>query len=222
MKEPAAISLHAFATFFFLLAAARADEMSFRAVTLGGQCGGRCPTVIVAQGEIVEDTPNAFVSFVQQNARGGDLHSVVLLDSPGGKVGASMEFGQVLRRLGAAVIVARPAADTETTGDLLAGRCYSACVYALMGGRKRVIPRLSSVGVHRMFNYVLARDPAGGEPLRRRHYDHGNMRARLLRYSNRMGISNDLINYAERTSSDRLHVLSRAEIARWRLGSGKF
>jgi hypothetical protein len=221
MKKSAAFFLYGLAA-FFLMASARADEMSFRMVTLGGHCGGRCPQVIAAQGEIVEDTPDSFLSFVQQNARGGDLHSIILLDSPGGKVGASMEFGHVLRRLGTAVIVARPAADTEATGDLLAGRCYSACVYALMGGRKRVIPPLSSVGVHRMFNYVTSPDPAGGEPQRRRNYDDGKMRARLLRYSNKMGISNDLINFAERTSSDRLRVLSRAEIARWRLGSGKF
>jgi hypothetical protein len=220
MIKTATLVLLGFVGLFSL--SARAEEMSFRMVTLGGRCSGPCPRVIAAEGEIVEDTPGSFLSFIQQNAGSGDLHSIVLLNSPGGKVGASMEFGSVLRRLGTAVIVARPAADTEASGDLLAGRCYSACVYALMGGRKRVIPPLSSVGVHRMFNYVLSPDPAGGEPLRKRNYDDGNMRARLLRYSNRMGISNDLINYAERTSPDQLHVLSRAEIARWRLGSGKF
>jgi hypothetical protein len=205
-----------------LLAPALADEMSFRMVTLGGRCKSACPQVIAAQGEIVEDTAGAFLSFVQQNAVSGEIHSIVLLDSPGGKVNASMELGRLLRRLGAAVIVARPSANTESTGDLLSGRCYSACVYALMGGRKRVIPALSSVGVHRMYNYVLAPNPAGGEPLRRRNYDDGNMRSRLLRYSRKMGVSNDLINFAERTPPDRLHVLSRDEIARWRLGSGRF
>ncbi|MFM9152903.1 MAG: hypothetical protein ACKOPC_04745, partial [Methylocystis sp.] len=37
--------------------------------------------------------------------------------------------------------------------SMISGRCYSACVYALMGGSRRVIPPESRVGVHRMFNY---------------------------------------------------------------------
>jgi hypothetical protein len=208
---------------FALLAAppAKADEMTFSAATLGGRCGSQCPQVVVAHGEIVESTPNAFLEFLQSYG-GSQLHSVVLLDSPGGKVVASMELGRVLRRVGAAVIVARPTEQTSQTGELLAGRCYSACVYALMGGRKRVIPPQSRVGVHRMYNYVTAPDPAGGEPLRKRNYDDGNMRAKLMRYSQKMGVSDNLIANAERTSPERLHVLSASEISRWRLGSGKF
>jgi hypothetical protein len=217
------VLLLAFGLLSLTASPAFANEMTFRLVTLaGGRCGSNCPQVIAAQGEIVESTPDEFVEFVQSHVGGGRLHSVVLLDSPGGKVTASMELGRALRRLGAAVIVARPTGETSRTGDLLAGRCYSACVYALMGGRKRVVPPESRVGVHRMFNYVLAPDPAGGEPLRRRHYDDGAMRAVLMRYSRTMGVSNQLIAHAERTSPDRLHVLSPAEISRWRLGSGKF
>jgi hypothetical protein len=207
----------------FVAPSAPAHEMTFRLVTLGGgNCGAHCPQVIAADGEIVESTPDAFVEFVQSYVGGGRLHSIVLLDSPGGRVAASMELGQALRRLGAAVIVARPTEDTSRTGDLAAGRCYSACVYALMGGHKRVIPPQSRVGVHRMFNYVLAPDPAGGEPLRKRNYDDGAMRSVLMRYSHRMGVSNGLISFAERTSPERLHLLSKSEISRWRLGSGKF
>ncbi len=203
-----------------LLAAspARADDMSFRLATLtAGQCGGQCPQVVAAEGEIVEETPDAFASFLRSHVGGGRLHSILLIDSPGGKVVASMELGQVLRKLGMAVIVARIA----ESGVLVSGRCYSACVYALMGGRKRVIPPQSSVGVHRMFNYTSGINPAGGEPVRERRYDDGGMRKALSRYSAMMGVSGDLISFAERTSPDRIHVLSAAEIARWRLGSPK-
>ena len=38
------------------------------------------------------------------------------------------------------------------------GGCYSACVYALMGAEKRVIPHGSKVGIHRMFTYEWERD----------------------------------------------------------------
>lgn len=199
--------------------AARAEDMSFRLAALSaGGCGAHCPQVVAAEGEIVEDTPAAFLSFVRAHVGGGRLHSILLLDSPGGKVIASMELGHALRKLGMAVIVARLASEG---GDLVSGRCYSACVYALMGGRKRVIPPQSAVGVHRMFNYTTALNPAGGEPVRERNYDDGGMRKILSRYSATMGVSAELIAFAERTSPDRLHLLTGAEIARWRLGSPK-
>lgn len=195
--------------------------MTFGAMTLGGNCSSDCPQIITAQGEIVESTPGAFLEFLQHSGR-TQPHTVVLLDSPGGRVVASMQLGSMLRQIGAAVIVARPAEQSSRTGDLLAGRCYSACVYALMGGRKRVVPPQSRVGVHRMFNYEMTPNPAGGEPLRTRSYDSGHMRAKLMRYSHKMGVSDNLIAFAERTSADRLYVLSPADISRWRLGSGKF
>ncbi|ATQ69231.1 MULTISPECIES: hypothetical protein [Methylosinus] len=195
----------------------RADEMSFRLVTLAdSHCGGRCPQVVAAEGEIVEDTPDVFLRFLRNRASREPLRSILLIDSPGGKVVASMSLGQELRKLGMAVVVARVGAEG---GPLVSGRCYSACVYALMGGLKRVIPRQSRVGVHRMFNYVDGVDPMSGEALRERRYADGGMRKALSRYSASMGISRDLIALAERTSPDRVHLLTAAEISRWRLGT---
>lgn len=197
---------------------ARADEMAFRVAALAGSCGAQCPHIVAAEGEIVEGTADSFLSFVRSNLGGGQLRGILLLDSPGGKVVAAMEFGRVLRKLGMAVIVARLSSES---GELIAGRCFSACVYALIGGRKRVIPPQSRVGVHRMYNYISGVDPAGGEPVRVRRYDNGDMQKKLSRYSESMGVSSGLIADAEKTSPDRLHVLSTGEITRWRLGSPK-
>lgn len=203
------------------LSGARAEDMSFRVIGVdGGRCRGNCPQVIAAQGEIAESTPDAFINFVTQNVGAGNLHGIVLLDSPGGKVVASMELGQAMRRLGMAVIVARPAADQGRDMALAAGRCYSACVYALMGGRKRVIPPQSRVGIHRMFNYSTSFDLSEGI-VRERNYDDGGMRAMLARYASGMGVSPELVNLAERTSPDQLYMLTGADIARWRLGARK-
>ncbi|WP_424361256.1 hypothetical protein [Methylocystis parvus] len=84
-----------------------------------------------------------------------------------------MELGQAMRRLGMAVVVARPAAEQGSQNmALVSGRCYSACVYALMGGKKRVIPPQSRVGIHRMFNYRRAALSASGK-----------LRAMLARYA---------------------------------------
>jgi len=205
-----------------LRGAAQADSLSFQLVELGvSHCAGHCPQVIFAQGEIDEGAADALLQFVQQNVRSGELRGILLLDSPGGHVVAAMELGLTIRRLGLAVVVARPGGESAQNGNLYAGRCYSACVYALVGGRKRVIPPQSRVGVHRMFNYTTSFNLAQGGFVQERFVDDGDMRRRLAHYTRRMGVDSSLIDLAEQTSPDRLRMLTRAEISRWRLGAQK-
>lgn len=203
---------------------ASAQDMSFRLVSVGdrAKCGDACPMVIAAEGEITNETPNAFLSFVEGHVGSNNLHAIVFLDSPGGKVVASMELGKILRRIGAAAIVGRvdPGARNGMS-EFVAARCLSACVYTLMGGKKRVIPPQSLVGIHRMFTYVDAADPDSSMVVRRRRYDNGEMAAVLSRYTGEMGVSPALIAMAEHISSDRIHIMSRAEIAHFHLGSSK-
>jgi hypothetical protein len=196
------------------------EPMTFRLLPLedSSRCGYECAQAIVADGEITNSTPQEFLSFVSTHLQ-GNVRAVVFLNSPGGRVVASMELGQIFRRLGVAAIVAR-AGQTYGGTALAAGHCFSACVYALMGGSKRIIPPQSKVGVHRMFQYEASMDSAGGATIYRR-YDTGKMRAMLSRYSKQMGVNSRVIEDAERTSSDSLHVLSNGEIARWRLGQPK-
>jgi hypothetical protein len=204
---------------------AQADPMTFQLVSVGdsARCGRYCPAVIAAEGEITDETPRQFLEFVQENVNQARLHAVVFLDSPGGKVAASMELGREFRRLGAAAIVARfdPNAGRRGVSSFVGARCLSACVYALIGARKRVIPPESLVGIHRMFAYVDSVD-ARGDAERYRLYDNGSMRAALSHYTGMMGVSPALISMAEHISSDRIHILTRKEIARYRLGSSQF
>jgi hypothetical protein len=205
--------------------AARADDMSFQLVSLGdnGRCASNCPAVIAAEGQITDRTPGDFMSFVANNVGQADLHAVIFLDSPGGKVVAAMELGRIWRRLGVAAIVGRPdPAQPRSASQFLAARCLSACVYALIGAKKRVIPAGSLVGVHRMFFYEGEAGPLGDDSAAHRHYDNGGMRAVLSHYTGRMGVSPALITMAEHISSDNLHILSRAEIAQFNLGSARF
>lgn len=195
---------------------ARAADMRFQLVPVGdiARCGGRCPMAIAAQGEITNSTPEEFTAFVAANLS-SDMLSVVYLDSPGGKVVSSMALGKVFRKLGVAAIVARPIQGTGTS--LEAGRCFSACVYALIGAKQRVIPPQSQVGIHRMFSYDSSNDPAGGT-IRTMHHDDGGMRELIANYSSTMGVSRGLIDAAEQTSSGTIRILSPSEITRWRLG----
>ena len=192
--------------------------MSFSLVSIASaDCRGDCPQVISAQGQIDDGTAQNLVNFLQQH--GGWARRILLLDSPGGHVQAAMELGATIRRLGMAVVVARPGGRQASDGNLPAGICYSACVYALMGGKKRVVPPQSRVGIHRMYNYTTSFDVAQGGFVSERYYDDGGMRRKLSNYARRMGVDSGLIDSAERGSSDQVHVLTPAEIQRWRLAS---
>jgi hypothetical protein len=200
-----AAPLAAFALLALVSGGARAMEFRLQSVADGTGCRAHCPRVIVAEGQITNSTPNEFLEFLRENVGDRDLRTVVLLNSQGGYVVASMELGQMFRRIGAATIVSH--------------QCLSACVYSFMGGVKRVAPRGTSLGIHRMFANASdgAFDSRG-----RRVYDDGSLAGALMRYSARMGVSGDLIRFAERISSNSIHVVTSNEMTRWRLASRAF
>jgi hypothetical protein len=200
------------AGFLSLLGITTADAMSFRAVQLSDE-----GSVIVATGQITEATPEEFRTFLQETYGRRNLHAVVFLDSPGGRVLASMEFGTLLRQIGAAAIVAGVYSNGEGGTVMTNGQCFSACVYAFMGARRRVVPSSSQIGIHRMFAYEQEVD-ASGESYLRRRYDNGQMGSVLKRYTSAMGVNPALISLAEHVPSDGLKILSRNEIRRYHLG----
>ena len=203
---------------------AQAQQMSFRLVPAQdpAKCGDKCLQFIAAEGEIVDDTPNKFIEFIDANKHDQRIRTVILFHSPGGKVGAALQLGFVLRKLGADTVVARALSAPSGGGSgIVAGRCYSSCVYAIMGGKKRVIPLDSEVGIHR--SYV----EEYGEPPKREILDakplvDPDLILKLVgAYSDRMGVSRGLVEEAQRTSSRSIHIVTRAEMARWRLAGSR-
>lgn len=203
-----------------LSAARAAGDMQFSLSAIGAaaQCGAGCAKVIVADGEITNGTPAAFIDFLKTHARDRQVRTVVFINSPGGKVHAAMALGKTLRAVGAAVVVARPLGDGAS---FVPAACYSACVYALMGGVKRVAPAGSRLGVHRMYMFESGPDPTGSGAARRT-FDQGTMRETLARYARAMGVAREAIDDAESTPSDGLLVISPQNAARWRLASPTF
>jgi len=61
----------------------------------------------LSRGQITNSTPGEFLEFLRENVVNNDLRTVVFLNSQGGYVVASMELGQMFRRIGAATVVAR-------------------------------------------------------------------------------------------------------------------
>lgn len=198
----------------WMMLAGSADAMSFRAVQIADG-----DFVIAATGQITEATPGEFMSFLQENEASRGMHAVVFLDSPGGRVIASMEFGTLLRKIGAAAVVGGVQATEEGRVVITNGQCFSACVYAFIGARKRVVPVSSQIGIHRMFAYQQEVDANSGTAFVRRRYDNGEVGQMLKRYTSAMGVSPALISEAEHISSDGLKILSRSEIRRYRLAA---
>lgn len=225
-RSPRAMACLTIVCLLALAGAAAAEEaMTFHLAAIGNphKCGGACPKVIAAEGEIVDATPDAFFDFLGGHRDDGNVHAIVFLNSPGGKVVAAMELGKIFRRAGIAAVVARaePHVDDGLT-HFTGGRCFSACVYALMGAKKRVIPPQSKVGLHRMFAYDSGGDGAASASERRRRYDDGRMAGVLQRYSSTMGINPALVRNAEHGAPDALRILTPTQIAKWRLGSPNF
>jgi hypothetical protein len=217
----------ALAIMFVLVAATpaaaedRGESMTFRIVPLESHdCGRRCPTVIVAEGVIETDTPQAFVDFLKSGARRTSLRRIVFFNSRGGNVVASMVFGHILRALRIAGVVGRFERGRGDVGPFV-GACLSACVYALMGAVRRVAPPGSEVALHRM---SIVENEGGGQGAAHvtRSFADAPMVAVLRRYARRMGVDPALVRMAESLPPDTVHVLTREEMRRFSLARSQF
>jgi len=210
-----------------------AQAMEFGTVPMGAECqSGFCPRAVIAEGEISESSPKKFQQFLRDEMRTPGLHAVVFINSPGGSVESALQLGALLHDAGAAVVVGRPtmgdALKTATrsrrqkaTLGVVPGQCASACVYTLMGAKRRVVPSGARLGVHRMSARLYGKDPAGGTMENSRIFAGSPEIQALRTYVARVGGSQDLISLAESVPHDRIHMLSPNEIRRYRLGTPK-
>jgi hypothetical protein len=207
--------------------------MEFAAVPIGKDCSQQnCPRALLAEGEITDETPRRFSRFLRQETQVPGLHALVFINSPGGNVESALRLGTLLHEAGASVVVGRPVVSVgspasplrrrsaSTMGlNVIPGQCASACVYTLMGAKRRVVPEGARLGVHRMSARLHHHAPEGGQGMQARIFA-GESELRTLRaYAHRVGGSQDLISLAESTPHDRIRVLSSEEIRRFRLGN---
>ena len=180
------------------LSVAAAEAMEFRLVKIENPsaCRNGCPVVMTATGEITARSPEQFVQFLQAHATDRNARNVVFIHSPGGNVGGSVMLGLIWRRLGTTVIVAQPSGvqqnffdwSMSTADGLTPSICVSACVYALMGARNRVVPVQSRLGVHQTHHIIseqdLGQNPYGSQKL----IGSNSLTGGLTAYAKRMGI----------------------------------
>jgi len=176
-------------------------------------CGASCPLVIVASGEIELDSNERFFSFVTSKVVGQKVTSVVLMSSPGGNLVGSLRLGILMRQLGFSIMVGQ-----VRNGRFMTANCFSACAYTLAGGKRRIVPEGSKVGVHKAWTKAPgAGDEAGIDGLTSGRIPTGGYQPMLETYLRRMGVSGKLVALANATSADDIRVLSRNELARLRV-----
>ena len=181
-------------------------------------CGTACREWISATGPIAPETAQDFEFFRQaRNVRGATL----VLDSGGGSVLASLEFGRKVREFGMITSVGRtlklPAAAGEDQRAKLSprGECASMCVFVLLGGVKRQVPAEARILVHQIWpggkRYDASAESYTAEEMVRIQRDVG----RIAKYTVEMGGDIELFELAMRIPPwERLRALSAGEMRR--------
>jgi hypothetical protein len=206
------------------LSGAHAVGMTFRAEPVGTaqDCRHECPKVVVADGVITKSTPDELARFIRANLDDRQFRNVIFLNSPGGSVSPAMRLGVMFRQLGSTVIVGQVEHSREFGNDpkvgvpLKYGRCMSACVFALMGGKRRIVPAASEVGVHRIHSRGQI-DVANRDRPQMYIFAEADLVAQMRGYARMMGVNPDLIDLAESIGPDRLHQLTDEEIRKFHL-----
>jgi len=128
-------------------------RFEWRGETPADLCGKTCRTWISAVGPVTERTPDDFAAFAgQKDVRGATL----VLDSEGGSVVDTIEFGRALRRLNITTtvgktVIASAADGSATTALSPAAACESMCAFVLLGGARRYVPPEARILVHQIW-----------------------------------------------------------------------
>jgi hypothetical protein len=198
-----------------LVAPPAAEAMTFSLARLQGQglCKPDCPMVIFANGAITAESPNEFAAFLTRTPDIAGVRSAIMINSPGGQVVGAMLLGLMRKELKMTTFVAQPVVDTSGNAVAIrSARCYSACTYALMGARVRIVPDGSQVGVHRMHSFNYARDPADNRYETRHIFAPAAQVEILRRYTQIVGIDSRLVDIAESVDPTAIRVLTPAEM----------
>ena len=215
-------SLGAFLVAFLASLANAAAPIAFQLINVPESgCTPQCPQIMVADGEIDEEAAPRFAAFfkaAQEQYRQNPalLRRVLYLSSLGGNVLAATELGMLLRRAKITVVIAQ-VYNVAGHPFAIEGRCLSACIYAMMGGQKRIVPAKAQLGIHCMFARTFIHDPSN-KTEQLYEFATPEMVADLRAYSKRMGINPQLISLAQRIGPNDMRYLTPQEMLNWQLG----
>ena len=173
----------------------------------------------------------------------GDRKLPIYFHSPGGSVEGALAIGRLMRARGLTAGVAwtvPQGCDAKQPRDAACDRikrsgrdlpaqldtgwtmCFSACVYAIVGAAVRDIAPGARLGIHSSSFTFADRDDRVQPPPRVMRETIEASYARLGRYFTEMGIDPALVAAAREISNDRIRVLTRAEIWRFKIDRRAF
>jgi hypothetical protein len=177
-------------------------------------CEPNCTGWVSAVGIVTSDTPKDFDDF----ARGRNLAgATIVLDSSGGSVNDSIALGRRFRELGLRTTVGTSVVTHAAGGDRSSvspeAYCESMCVFLLLSGKARYVPREAHLRVHQIWMGDRADDAKAAtysaQDLMIVERDVG----RLAKYTFDMGGSGDLLALSLSVPPwEELHELSRDEL----------
>ena len=182
-------------------------------------CQLNCRGWVSAVGIVTEETPRDFDEFARSRQLGG---ATIVLDSSGGSVNATIALGRRWRNLGVLTTVGI-SAQTNTAQSAPANMapvayCESMCVFLLLSGKTRYVPKTAHIRVHQIWLGDRADDPKAAaytaDDLTTVERDIG----RLAQYTFDMGGAGDLLSLSLNVPPwEDLHELSREELRRTNL-----
>ena len=155
---------------------------------------GNC-TLVLAEGNIENDTAILFMDFVQENRL--PTSTGIVFNSNGGSLKGGLELGRVIRsrHFRTSILSLGKAAATP--------RCASACAYAFLGGVVRTKDPESMYGVHQFASDYLFDNALS---------DAQVVSAILSNYIRDMGVSTELLEFASVTPAEEISWISEADL----------
>jgi hypothetical protein len=189
-------------------------------------CGPACSEWIAAEGAIDPDAAKRLLDFLAALPR-RDLP--IFFNSAGGIARQAVALGAILREQRMTAGVGRTLPDgcrniiddacrrvmqskSEHRARLVTAgaRCFSACVYALVGASVRRVARDAQLGIHSVRVIPIpGREPRGPAP------KVDDFHGLLKRYFIEMGVDPGLIDAAAKVSANTVRYMSRDEIGRF-------
>jgi hypothetical protein len=159
---------------------------SFDRTDLGG--AGHDRPVLYIHGEIGAASASWFRDRLDEaHLASGD---VVLMSSPGGRLGQAIIMGEIIRARGLVTAVG----TADAAGHVTRSYCASACVLVFAGGKPRLGVEGSALGVHRFTTSSPGRDPVA---------ETQRTAGMVLSYMTKMGVSSAVVTAMSETSEVR-------------------
>jgi hypothetical protein len=177
-------------------------------------CQPNCKGWVSAVGIVTADSPKDFEDFARGRELGG---ATIVLDSSGGSVNDSITLGRRFRSIGASTTVGVSVVNQTPQGDrpsvVPEAYCESMCVFLLLSGKTRYVPKDAHVRVHQIWMGDRADDAKAAsytaQDLMIVERDIG----RLAKYTFDMGGAGDLLSLALSVPPwEDLHELSPTEL----------